>query len=269
MKNLSKKILISAIALAIGARFALVAPISFAKKPNDDGNHKVTICHRTDSVTNPYIIETVDASSVDGNSSNDNGQGDHLLDHTGPAATSQAVAQSLKNNHQNWGDIIPPFYDDGSPSGLPSLNWSAGQIIFNNGCNYIVVTPTPTNTPTPTPTTDLGNGGNNPTPTPTGTQVDVDDLQPRPADTPTPTPTPGPQIGGGPRTDLSDGLSDGRSDGLSSGGTSTAAKQGQVLGASTMAGTGTFDSTFATIEEAVGLILVAFGFRLNGKTKSK
>jgi hypothetical protein len=96
--------------------------------PQDD--HKVTICHRTDSVTNPYVQESVDVDSADGNTGNDNGQGDHSQ-HTGPVATSQDVAQSLKDNKQNWGDIIPPHDNYGG------LNWTAeGQAVYNNGCNY-------------------------------------------------------------------------------------------------------------------------------------
>jgi hypothetical protein len=96
--------------------------------PQDD--HKVTICHRTDSVTNPYNQQSVDVDSADGNTGNDNGQSDHS-EHTGPVATSQTVAQSLKDNKQNWGDIIPPHDNYGG------LNWDAnGQAVYNNNCNY-------------------------------------------------------------------------------------------------------------------------------------
>jgi hypothetical protein len=110
---------------------ALVGPsagVVSATQPNPD--HKVTICHRTDSETNPYVVESVDSASVDGNAANDKGQGDHLLNHTGP------VWYSGIPKEPKWGDIIPPFYADGTPDGLPSLNWdAAGQAIFNNGCN--------------------------------------------------------------------------------------------------------------------------------------
>ena len=96
-------------------------------------NCKVTICHRTDSVTNPYTKNDVDLSSVDGNGSNDNGKGDHLLDHTGPIADTQATAQSLKDNDQKWGDIIPPV--TGVEAGL---NWTAtGQAMLANDCNFV------------------------------------------------------------------------------------------------------------------------------------
>lgn len=71
---------------------------------------KITICHRTDAVTNPYVKETVDANSTDF-------QGH--LDHTGPIFTTGMT-------HDNdWGDIIPN-----------ALNWNSwGQVIWNNNCN--------------------------------------------------------------------------------------------------------------------------------------
>jgi hypothetical protein len=96
---------------------------------------KVTICHRTDSVVNPYQQETVDADSADGNTGNDNGQADHS-EHTGPVATSEAFAQALKDAHQKWGDIIPPH------DNYAGLNWTAeGQAVYNNDCNYPPVCP--------------------------------------------------------------------------------------------------------------------------------
>jgi hypothetical protein len=86
---------------------------------------KVTICHRTDSVTNPYVQETVDQNAVDGVGGND-----HFGQHTGPLASSTSVAQALKDAHTKWGDIIPPV--DGVEDGL---NWTTeGQAIYNNSC---------------------------------------------------------------------------------------------------------------------------------------
>ncbi len=87
---------------------------------------KVTICHRTNSVKNPYVKITVDASAVDGEGNNDHTQ------HTGPVATSEEVARSLKNDKTKWGDIIPSEEDGGVGDGL---NWGAdGQAVFNNNC---------------------------------------------------------------------------------------------------------------------------------------
>lgn len=95
------------------------------------------------------------------------------------------------------------------------------------------VTPTPTQGVTPTPTTRV-------TPTPT-TGVTV-----TPTTNPTATPTVVPTSAVTPTTppsDHGDGLSDGRSDGGSSCPQCTQAPIQAVLGASTMADTGTFDST--------------------------
>lgn len=107
---------------------------------------KVTICHATDAVNNPYVRLTVDADSADGDTANDNGQGDHS-EHTGPVATSEAVAQQLKDLKTAWGDIIPAH------DNYAGLNWDAtGQAVYNNNCNYATV-------PTPTPTPETGRGG--------------------------------------------------------------------------------------------------------------
>lgn len=96
---------------------------------------KVTICHRTNSAKNPYVVIT---PSVNGALNGHAG-------HTGPIATSLAVAQSLKAQHIKWGDIIPPI--PGLPNGL---NWPAGQSILNAGCTFA---PPPPSTTTPPPTT--------------------------------------------------------------------------------------------------------------------
>lgn len=93
-------------------------------QPEPERKH--TICHATDSTTNPYAgkDETINPSK--------SGVLDGHLDHTGPVPTSQAHLEQLKADHIPWGDIIPPFDWDGQTF---SLNWSeAGQAIFNNGC---------------------------------------------------------------------------------------------------------------------------------------
>jgi hypothetical protein len=119
---------------AIASASLVVGAVSASGDPGQVP--QVTICHRTNSVTNPYVRITVDESAVDGNSGNDNGQGDHLLEHLGPVIDFNNPPPPPHNGDQ-WGDIIPPFDENGNPRPDPSLTltWNAaGQAIFNNNC---------------------------------------------------------------------------------------------------------------------------------------
>ena len=72
---------------------------------------KVTICHRTNSRTNPYNqIVVSESSAISGHAS-----------HRGPI---------FGPGVENWGDIIAPIRP-GLPAGR---NWPAGRAILNNGC---------------------------------------------------------------------------------------------------------------------------------------
>ena len=77
------------------------------------GNEKVTLCHATSSVANPYTLITVAESAINGHDG-----------HTGPVfdpATSQSG--------DNWGDLIPAVGD------FPGLNNTlSGADILANGC---------------------------------------------------------------------------------------------------------------------------------------
>lgn len=140
----------------------LVVPVNaFAQRKEE----KIKICHATDSHTNPYTNPEVDPDAVDGDLGNDNGQGDHYMEHNGPVWYEGIPDHS-------WGDIIPPV--EGVHQGK---NWTEeGQRVHGNGCSFIFVSPTPEATPSATPTA---------TPSATPTQD------------PTPTPTPGQSSGGG------------------------------------------------------------------------
>lgn len=56
----------------------------------------ITICHRTNSNANPYVIITTDASGQ-------NGGTDHLNEHKGPLWNPDLKKQKIE-----WGDVIPP-----------------------------------------------------------------------------------------------------------------------------------------------------------------
>ena len=124
--------------LAVAAIASATWVASVPAASSAPGLPKVTICHRTNSVTNPYVQITVDEDAVDGNTLNDNGQGDHTT-HAGPVFDATNPPPPPHNGDQ-WGDIIPPFDENGDPRpvGTPTLNWPAGQDIFENGCKPTV-----------------------------------------------------------------------------------------------------------------------------------
>lgn len=97
-----------------------------AEKDND----KVTICHRTNSVTNPYVRITVSTSSI----TNPAGHYEHDEIYGGHHVFDSTV--SYPNNKKDWGDIIPA--DPTGKNRWQPLNWTAlGQSIYNGttaGC---------------------------------------------------------------------------------------------------------------------------------------
>jgi hypothetical protein len=88
----------------------------------------VTICHRTNSNNNPYVINS---PAADGDVS---GHADHVGDGTLTEPVPGPVwNDTLKAQHIKWGDIIPPFKWSGGD--YPGLNWTAaGQAIYENDC---------------------------------------------------------------------------------------------------------------------------------------
>lgn len=138
---------------------AFVLP-SAATKPDEDTGHKVTICHRTHSDTNPYVVITVDIAAA----GYGGGKGDHYAEHKGPV-----WELGLKEQHVEWGDIIPPYtYEDFV---FPGYNWSeAGQAIYEDGCKpgtQTSSTPPPTSPPPTSPPPCEDEGGCTTTPPPT------------------------------------------------------------------------------------------------------
>jgi hypothetical protein len=131
---------------------------------------KIRICHATNSHTNPYTNPEVDRDSVDGDAGNDNGQGDHYLEHNGPVWYPGIADHS-------WGDIIPPI--EGVHEGK---NWDEqGQAFWNNSCNIVQPSPTPNISPTPSPS-------ETPILSPSPTIEPSPTLEPSPTATPSATP---------------------------------------------------------------------------------
>ena len=91
------------------------------------GPHKITLCHATDSVTNPYVSITVDYHSTI-----KAGHGAH----DGPVYVAGMEGR--------WGDIIPAFdFGDGNAFEGQNLE-NGGQGLLDAGCVGTVETTTTT-----------------------------------------------------------------------------------------------------------------------------
>lgn len=236
--------------------FGFIASNVFATPTSGDN---ITICHATDSQSNPYTNPTVDPNSILKNNGHDSHDG---------------VVWYLGIADHSWGDIIPPFHYDYTQGqtqhvgDYPGKNWNTdGQVFWNRNC-ALPATPTPTATPThrcspkptpsPSPTatptaTATATATATPTPTPTPTATPTNTPTPTPTPTATPTATPGLTEAGPPH------------DPGTGGGEVLGASTGQVLGASTMAGTGiAVDNIFYSIF-TLGTALSSLGIMKNGK----
>ncbi len=94
---------------------------------------KIGICHRTNSISNPYVAISVDQSAVDGNLGNDKGRGDHYVEHQGPIFDPAIDTHS----GDDWGDIIPaiPGVHDGRNT------TTQGLAILLNDCHWLPDSP--------------------------------------------------------------------------------------------------------------------------------
>lgn len=112
--------------LVVTALVATSVNVSLTASVNATKSDKITICHATNSHTNPYVKNTVNSSSINekNNKKDVNGHGDH----TG-AVWHEGIAD------HSWGDIIPPFE---SPTGTTyaGQNWTTeAKAIYDNGCS--------------------------------------------------------------------------------------------------------------------------------------
>jgi hypothetical protein len=128
-----KRSVLAFVAVAFAIAAVLVTSVqTSAHEGGHQENEKVTICHRTNSVKNPYVKITVDEHAVDGVAGNSGSKPDHYGEHNGGVPSSEEEASEWKKDKIKWGDIIPPVegFHDGK-------NWtSEGQAFYRNNCNY-------------------------------------------------------------------------------------------------------------------------------------
>lgn len=127
----------------------------------------------------------------------------------------------------------------------------------------ITPTPTPPTRPTPTPTPEIS-----PSPTPNMIPTPTPEVTPTPEITPTPTPetTPTPNTTPGPTPTPTPGA--GGSNNNNQSNNSSNQNNGEVLGATTLAGTGA-NTDYATITMAISFVLVAYGLKATAHIKNQ
>lgn len=123
----TRRFMYKRLAVALCLLFVVMAGASTAYAKENNGCNgrgceqpkKVNICHANNgNGTDGFVLNNVNDDSVDGNTGNDHGNGDHN-----------------RNGHQGGRDIIPPFYDDGTPGHWSARNWDAvGKATFYNDC---------------------------------------------------------------------------------------------------------------------------------------
>jgi uncharacterized repeat protein (TIGR01451 family) len=128
--SMSRAMRAAAAVAALTVAVVPLAAVTAAASQGGSDDHKVTLCHRTNSENNPYVVITIDKAGVfkTGHDGHDEG----------------GVYQAGdKANGVRWGDIIPAFDYYASPqdekagtkSQYPGLNNTAeGTAILENGC---------------------------------------------------------------------------------------------------------------------------------------
>lgn len=140
-----KKMIVVACGALVSASFtAVVSDVVHAAPAANTDN--VTICHRTHSVTNPYVKITVDKRSV-GNANSKHGGGAHddwatTVYQTKPNPNVYDPSKTYPANDKKWGDIIAFTDVSGNPltgtaANVAGLNNTGiGAAIFNGTGAY-------------------------------------------------------------------------------------------------------------------------------------
>lgn len=111
MSNTTRRLaagLAGASALAALVSLGGIAPAAMSAP----GDNKVTICHRTHSVTNPYRMITVSMSAADGVGQSDHTSHDVPVDYAASLPPIFDPTYSYIPRLKYWGDIIPPRADE-------------------------------------------------------------------------------------------------------------------------------------------------------------
>ena len=111
--------------VALGGCLLVLGGSAAHATPNPGGEHKVTLCHATNSDDNPYVAVTVDVASV---------RFAGHAGHEGPVWTPSHA------KHSKWGDIIPSF-DFGDGVSFPGMNLADGSSILGDSCSIILEQP--------------------------------------------------------------------------------------------------------------------------------
>jgi len=139
LKTRLVRVATSALLLAGFATSVSGGTVANAAPANTDN---VTICHRTASVTNPYVRITVDQRSVsNANSKHGGGSHDHWATSVYPSKPNPNVFDPSKTypaNDKKWGDIIPLLDVSGNALRSPAstvagLNYTGIGLQIYNG----------------------------------------------------------------------------------------------------------------------------------------
>lgn len=117
---------------------AAFSGVAGAAKPGDGDTgsivgEKVTICHRTNALTNPYVTITIDPDAI----LNEKGHGPQNTEHNRGTGIFDPDF-NYPSNAKDWQDIIPPFdyTEDGVAKSFPGFNWTElGQAIWEADCD--------------------------------------------------------------------------------------------------------------------------------------
>jgi hypothetical protein len=228
---------LAAVAFTFGVIFFLLGGGLITASATQPPDHKVTLCHATDSETNPYVVITVDIKSA-GEAMNAKGHASH----TGPIFQPGDKAKGI-----DWGDIIPPYTFFGFS--FPGLNATPeGLDILANGCKVVTASPSPTPShspsppvsPTPTPCEECASPTPTPSTSPSASPSASPSVSPSASPSVSPSASPTPTTGGG---------------GVSGGGTTTGSAP--TGGGPELANTGSTSGP-----EALGAVLTLAGLTL-------